>query len=330
MHCTLVASMLLSTLLSAEPAVLAPVEGAAISTLRGPTDFSKGQPAPELQVQRISIRAELRPALAIVEQTVTVNNPGTPTKTTVGIAQGPHDGRDGARLVPTTPLAVSVWHSGARLTDDDVTIRRSDNAGAGGEPGYEVAIRVAFPSGESELSVILALPTVPEVRVENIRRPASSGPAHFGLQVSHFPWDWSDEGEPDTALPKTTTVVSTAGGLPLDSLAADVWAHGAVGDGSAWFWTGTPRLTLRYEADPDAPRPETHDALIRAARSLVAEAPVGHLNVPSGAEAVPRPGTIRRPGPLDPARARRALIVPMSLATLLLIAGWLYVRRRLS
>ncbi len=317
--------------------------GAVVSTLRGPIGFAQPTRAepPVLHVHEISVQADLHPSVALVTLTYTLENRGDKSTTTVGVTQRSHTFEDGRRLKTARPLGAVAWLDDTKLAEGAVRVHALPGDSAH-DPGYELGVTVTLPHGVSELSIALAIQTVRDVRNGVVRRPATTGDAYFALQFSHFAWDWAPD-RVETAgpeRPNTRVVVATAGGVPLDAVEAESWTRGALTDGSAYFWNEAPWIALRYQAPSTVARPETHDSLVRRARQLLSTPPPGHVTLPEGAEPVVAPRApvervvaaerARRVAAPASAGARRALIVPMSAFVLLLLLGYLYVRRRLN
>ncbi len=311
----------------ADQAPLVRVPGAAVSALRGPTGFPDdvNQRGPSLLVDSISVRVELHPDLALVEQTYTITNADKATSATVGVRQRDHAYGEGHALQTYRPLAATAWLNGKRLAQESVTIHALPNQAPKG-PGYEVALSTVFPAGQSELSLILAMQTVADVDVAGARQPAGDGDSHFALQFSHYSWDWAPGDE--APEPQTKAVITTAGGTPISGLIAEAWTDGAVRTADAFFWQRAPWFVLRYRSPKGIRRAATRDDLVRTARKLVRDRPLGHVLVPESAAAATRPGPGYGEPVIDPARARRALIVPLGALILLLLCGYFYGRRR--
>lgn len=302
--------------------------GAAVSALRGPTGFATDADSrgPALGVAAISVRATLFPDMAVVDQTYTVINDGTPIATTVGIRQTGHP-ELGDRLAVRAgrPLAVAAWLGGEVLAEDSVVMKLPANA-APKDGAYELGVFAVYPTGASELSVRVIVQTVADTEMDGVRRPRGSGPSRLALQLAYYSWDWSPS---QTEAPAVVALVAAGKGASLEGVVAEAWTDGAIKSVDGIWWADSPWAVLTYQADPDARRARSVDELARAARDLLHKPPMGHLSLPADAEPYERPGPKALSDVLDTSRVQRAMIVPALGALLLLLAG-LAIRRRVA
>jgi hypothetical protein len=301
------------------PAFALPV----VPLLSGPTGYA-ADPAwrgPALELVRASIRAELHPDLAVVEQTYTVRNTGEPIFVTIGLRyQAPAGTLD---EVPR-PLAVRAFVDGEVLPSENIQVQGvlpTDDNGA----GWQLPIHCRLVTGEAIVSVILAIPTVSiAIDSEGMSRP-SGAESSLMLDGSYSAWGWTlqDGIEP----PEFTTALTLSPDVPLERLEATSWMANAVRHNDTTFWERAPNLTVRYRSRSEAPRIRTLDGLRRAAQGIVERSARGHIDIPASALSAEPPGRAMGAQPVDPARTRRAMLVPAT-ALLLLLAGAYLLRRR--
>ena len=301
------------------PALALPV----VPVILGPTGYAANPSwrGPALELIRASIRAELQADLAIVEQTYTVNNPGESVHLTMGLRyQAPAGTIDG---VPR-PLEARGFVDGVELSSENVRIQSmlpTDEMGA----GWQLPIQCRLPAGESIVSIILAVPTV-EVGLDErgTTRPLGSI-SELSLDGAYSAWGWTTKE--DVAEPVFATALTLTPDVPLDSLQASTWMANAVRHESTIFWERAPNLTVGYQPHSDARRVRTLDGLRRAAQSSVLGSPRGHLDIPASAVRTEPPGRAMGQHSVDPARTRRAMLVPATVLLLLLFAAYLLRRR---
>ena len=313
----------------AEPKTVVLVGGGAASTLRGPHGFEESSQveSPSLDVRRISVRVDVLPDVAFVEQTYTVVNNGEAALARFGIRQpNPRFGH-GRAVHSDLPLGVAVWLGGLRLPADDISIRTLGSDESAG--GYRVSIRTELPVGESQLTIGLVVQTVVTVVREGHSGPPGRGASRMALQVSHYSWGWAPKSE--DAPPRIVTQLRPAGGLSLRDLEAESWTAGAVARDDAVWWEGGPWVVVRYDTPPGVPRATTRDELGRLARRLLSGPPGGHIEIPTDAVSIGRLGAPEEVVTTDVMRARRAMIVPATgFFLLLLSAFYWYSHRRKS
>ena len=322
----LVSCALCAPLAGAQGPTVQSVPGAAISMLRGPTGFADehGYRGPALVVERIAVRVELHPDVARVEHTYAIRNPGARVTTSVGVRQQNPEVGDAKVVHCLRPLAAVAWLDGARLPEE--AVRHEPSFKDGAEDGYTLGVTATFPAGSSVLSLTTVLQTSASELANGGMKPTGAGDARFAFQSNHYSWSWT----PGQDLPEPPTVfaIRMTGGVGLPLLRAEEWTDGAVSDGSALYWTRAPSLVLRYSPPHGAHRANTRDDLASLTRLLVERPPTGSFPVPEMATAVERPGDPPTLLPPDEARARRALIVPASLMSFVLLGAWLWLRRR--
>jgi hypothetical protein len=308
------------------------VSGAAVSTLRGPTDFAKetDQPGPALEIQRVSIVIDLYPDVAVIEQVYTIWNRDDAVEATIGMEQAnPRFGQSKV-LRTNRPLATVAAINSGPLTDENIEMVPVWVRGPEGGPGYRVSVTAQFPKGRSTLNVRCAVKTVGSLDINAVTKPSESGWSYFALRTGTRAWGGSRDR--NTPAPPLVVSLNLRKGVELSSLHAEEWTDGARestfnGEQTIW-WRRPTRLVIRYKATEDAWRASTEDELIASARRYIAVPAASHITALQDAELMQQPGHVKRTPSNDPARARRALIVPVTLLLLLALAIFLIRRKR--
>ncbi|MEC8024093.1 MAG: hypothetical protein VX223_09185 [Myxococcota bacterium] len=306
------------------PSWALPVEATpTVPVLQGPTGFAS-EPTwrgPPVELRRISIRAELLPDMAVIEQTYTVSNPGAPVTVTMGLRyRSPVDNELDLQL----PLAAQGWIDGKPLPTENVQVQallKTEEFGA----GWQLPVQCRLDEGESILSLVIVVATVPiERNSRGISRP-SQAVASLHLEGDYSAWGWSLGDE--VPAPEVATALSLSSDIPANSLHAVQWMAGAVRNESTTYWKRLPNITIRYDAVPDAFRARTVDGLWRRARKATDRTVRGHIDIPASALAIDPPGRAMGEEPIDPARTRRAMLVPAVVLLALLAAAYVFRRR---
>jgi len=314
--------------LASSPLVASPdstvVSGAAVSILRGPFGFTDdpNTQGGGLRVHAISVRANLHPDLARIEQTYTIVNSGSPLKTQLGIVQTDPSYATGEVIHTPSPIGAVAYLNGGLLDSNAVNITKN-NSPRDTKGGYRVGLQATIPNGKSRLTVVTVIQTVATSSDENMKKPVGSGWSRLALQFNHYAWDWSFT--PDGNEPKVTISLHTSKQVGLERLHAEEWTP-ALSDGSSLWFENAKRLIVRYDSPTSAKRARTYDELEAEARVLLTIPPNGHVIIPASATPVFKPNRTVVIPPVDRARAHRALIIPVIGMALLLLCA-LVVRR---
>jgi hypothetical protein len=304
------------------------VQGGAISTLHGPTGFVQDAETrgPSLRVQRISVRVELYADLALTEQTYTIENPGTVTRTTIGMIQSnPRFGNDQG-IQSFRPVEPVAYLDNVRLPDEDVREETTRTQEPDSSRGYRIGISANFPPGTSLLSLITVVQTSPEPEETPAQTENEQPWSRFSLQCHYYSWGWTPEDS--VAKPSMITSLRVMDDVNIMQVHADEWTEGAVGEPRHVWWRHAPWFVLRYQRDQDAAEKPSADVLRSRMRELLDAPPLGHLTVPDGLAPLTRPGQRKALTPTDPSRVRRAMIIPIVAFLLVLLALYLYFYRR--
>ncbi|MFT5432270.1 MAG: hypothetical protein ACI9OJ_002969 [Myxococcota bacterium] len=291
-----------------------------LSVIRGPAAFvgrNEMRP-PTLTPTRASVHIELRPDLALVEQTFSVANAGKAFRATIGVRYTASEHTD-IGLTTFKPLGASGWANGEALPANSVRITQD-------EDGYSIELTPRFVQGDTTVSLVVALQTVGERVLDSHSVPAAANPSRLVVLSDFAPGDWSTDV--DTAPPQFATQLTTSRGVLQSSVRAERWTENALRRKSAFFWREIPQLLLTYDSDGAAHRASSWDELHREAKNLLLKQPLGHMDVPEDATRAARPGIAPAPPPIDPDRARRAMIVPGLGLIMLLLVGYLSQRRK--
>jgi len=310
----------------AGPKITHVVNGAAISTLRGPTGFSEDAAAkgPPLVVQRISVRMELYPDLVLVEQSYSLKVPGKGIRAELGIRQSNLNYGTGKSLQSKPPLGTVAWLNRERLPDSDLQIEKREDE-AGNSDGYRVGVTIHCPPGNNILTLLSTHQTVSTLETNKTNRPSATGWSQLGFQVNHYAWGWAPELE--SADPEILVKLSTHEGTSLKRLHAEEWTE-AKTDGTNIWWEGNPWVVLKYDSESGSRRALTLDELQVFSRHLLARRPRPHLEKPKELKVFQRPTRGNSSHPVDEKRTRRAMLVPTTALAMLLLIAFLVVRHR--